>query len=61
MRKCSICKKYRKDYFTAYFHNLGKRLTICHVCLKKYAPIDYNQLKNEIEKIYLEVVANESS
>gem|GEM_PF-6691018 len=59
LRKCSFCKKFRRDYFTAYYHNLRKRITICVICLKKYTPVNWNGLKDEIEKLFLEMVKNE--
>jgi len=53
-RKCSFCGKYRRDYLTAYFHKIKKRLTICSCCIKKRLPFVWNSIKDEIEKLFLE-------
>jgi len=54
-RKCSFCGRETRDYFTAYFHRLKRRLTICHMCIKKFTPVNWNGLKDELEKIFLEL------
>jgi len=52
--KCHFCGRLVYDYFTAFYHRLQRRITICHDCLKKYTPINWNGLKDEIEMLYLE-------
>ncbi|RLI47618.1 hypothetical protein DRO69_00255 [Candidatus Bathyarchaeota archaeon] len=57
-RKCDFCGRIVRDYFTAYYHILRRRITICSSCLKKYTPVNWNGLKNEIQNLFLEMVKN---
>jgi len=57
LRRCSFCGRLTENYFTDYFHHLRRRLVICTVCLKKkLQPFHWNGLKDEIERLYLELV-----
>jgi len=57
--RCSVHGGLTNEFLIAYFHNLRKTLVFCVECIKKYAPIDWNKLKDELEKIYLEVRGSE--
>jgi len=34
---------------------LKRRLTICYMCIRKFTPVNWNGLKDELEKIFLEL------